>query len=480
MTDKTVTLSGDKSASQILFEVLDAAVKTFELPLDAITWPSDAGRFRKRYVDILPRLEAVRLAHPQRHEIAQQMAESILDYLLVGDESIAEHLRAPAEPLTLRVVKGTGEEGWSPCFFHEDRSWQNVALLGQQLNSERVVSRGAADSLNWLQQNILDHKPISLHGRKVVVLGAAAEMASTREFLLAGADVLWIDRAPPGDWFLEGTEYSGTLHYTEAAADLLTQPAQILATINAFADGNPVDLCLYAYAPGQAREIRLTGVMCAMVNAMAREAISSVTILVSPTTPSSLSEDDLSEMQSRRDGRPFWEGALNTLGLLGSGGGYCQQGNHATIRSLVSIQGASYQAAQYLCKVIMAETWATSGLSGASSNEPIRVSANTAAITQTKSLDHPVFDAAFGGAEAMQVLTLTPEQSQCLNALLAITDWLREEMPVPGAVRIHGGIHTLPYPLESALVPAAAIGFTKSPGLLLGLIRANLRRFRPV
>ena len=43
--------------------------------------------------------------------------------------------------------------------------------------------------------------------------------------------------------------------------------------------------------------------------------------------------------------------------------------------------------------------------------------------------------------------------------------------PVPGAIRVHGGIHTLPYPLESALRVAATLGFMRSPRLLGGLFR---------
>jgi len=71
----------------------------------------------------------------------------------------------------------------------------------------------------------------------------------------------------------------------------------------------------------------------------------------------------------------------------------------------------------------------------------------------------------------MQVETFTPAQSQTLSGLLAIHDWLHPESPIPGQIRIHGGIHTLPYPLNSALRVAAAIGFAKSPGLIAGLFR---------
>ncbi|MCS5573831.1 MAG: hypothetical protein NZ789_12930, partial [Pseudomonadales bacterium] len=87
------------------------------------------------------------------------------------------------------------------------------------------------------------------------------------------------------------------------------------------------------------------------------------------------------------------------------------------------------------------------------------------------SMDHPVFDAAFDGAAAFQVETFTPDQSRCLNGLLTVHDWIHPQQPSPASIRVHGGIHTLPYPLDSALRIAAAIGFVSSPGLVRELLR---------
>ena len=86
-------------------------------------------------------------------------------------------------------------------------------------------------------------------------------------------------------------------------------------------------------------------------------------------------------------------------------------------------------------------------------------------------MDHPIFAAAFDGASAFRIETFTPDQSRCLNGLLTAHDWLRPEPPTPALIRVHGGLHTLPYPLESALRIAAAVGFARSPRLLLNLLR---------
>ena len=110
-------------------------------------------------------------------------------------------------------------------------------------------------------------------------------------------------------------------------------------------------------------------------------------------------------------------------------------GSVAASRSIASIQGASYQAAQYLGKVLAAESWANA-------ESTIRVSANTAAITRTRSMEHPVFAAAFAGAGAFAVETLTPRQSRRINGLLSLHDWVHPVMPTPGQVRVHGAIDT--------------------------------------
>ena len=176
-------------------------------------------------------------------------------------------------------------------------------------------------------------------------------------------------------------------------------------------------------------------------------------------------------MRTRQQQRPPWEAFLGQLGILGRGSGCVAKGEIAASRSLVGIQGASYQAAQYLGKLMTAEAWTTHGQILQNASTGLRVSANTAPITQTRSVTHPIFDAAFGGAKALGVETLTPLQSQTLNGLLAIHDWIHPSLPVPAALRVHGGIHTLPYPMNTALRVAAAIGFVRRPSLLVRLLR---------
>ena len=72
-------------------------------------------------------------------------------------------------------------------------------------------------------------------------------------------------------------------------------------------------------------------------------------------------------------------------------------------RIVVALQGASYQAAQYVEKLCAAERWA------AVPGRRFTVSANVAGISRTRSLSHPLFEAAYAGATAFGVETFVPE-----------------------------------------------------------------------
>ena len=473
----SVQLADSTSASAVLHAVLAEAVAAFPAALASAGLPTRAERFRANYRELLPRFEAARLASPERFHIARHLAAAVQRRLVWqdarGTRPLDEQLEAPGEVLPLEERTFPGLPGWRPDLVYRGARWDALRLaeLGTELARRDIVTPQAADALVWMAAQLDGDGLLHLAGRRIVVLGAGAEMAPTRFWLEAGADVLWLDRVPPPEEWLSSDRLAGRLHWPRADVDLLARPQAVLATIRAFAANGPVDLGLYAYAPGQAREMRLTGVMNAIVSALPAELVASATMLVSPTTPTGLDAQDRAAMDARRAARPAWEAALARLGLLGRGPGRVECGDAAAVRSVVAIQGASYQAAQYLGKIITAECWASHGAPQRDAPAPLRVSANTAAITRTRSLDHPVFAAAFGGAGAFGVETFTPRQSRRINGLLALHDWLRTEPPIPGAVRVHGGIHTLPYPLEPALMVAAGFGFVRSPRLLRGLFR---------
>lgn len=469
-----IQLRPGSSASEILYRCLDTAVQAHPSAFAEIDFPKSAADFKRRYVTTLPRFEAARINHPARADIARLLAETFQAHLVYandeGTHPLQEHLTRPAKPLLLERLPPNCDPGWQPNLHFLKQDWADLACLGKALLSANIVSQNAKVALDWLAQHLGEPHQLDLSERKVVIFGASAEMAPTAQFSAAGAEILWLDLAPPT--VLATSQFrGGGVQFPVDGADLLTQPAEILATILAFAEGQPLDLCLYAYAPGQAREMRLAAAMNAIVNALPSALIQSATMLLSPTTATPLDSVDLLALTHRKDSRPGWEAALDKLGLLGSGGGAVRQGDLGASRTIVGTQGASYQAAQYLAKLMTAETWVQQGQFPSDQRAPLRVSANTAPITQTRSIAHPVFDAAFGGSAALGVQTFTPVQSQTLNGLLAVHDWLHPTAPQPGCIRVHGGIHTLPYPMNTALRVAAAIGFVQSPKLLGALLK---------
>lgn len=473
----SVLLADGQSASALLHAVLAEAAAAFPAALGAARLPDQPQAFRRSYPDDLARFEAARVASAERSAIARHLAAAVQQRLVwadaAGSRPLMDALAEPARPLPLESHAGPAAPGWRPNLVYRGTRYgaRELGELGATLVARAVVTPAAGAALARVGAQLLDGDALRLTGRRIVVLGGGAEMAPTRFWVEAGADVLWLDVAPPPAEWLADPQLAGHLYWPRGSVDLLARPQEVLATIEAFAGGGPVDLGLYAYAPGQARELRLTGTMNAIVNALPPELVASVTMLVSPTTATALDADDRTAMEARRAARPAWETLLSGLGLLGRGAGRIEVGDGAATRSVVTIQGASYQGAQYLGKVMMAECWSRHGAPQVDRPRPLRVSANTAAITRTRSLDHPVFAAAFGGAGAFGVETFTPRQSRRVNGLLAVADWLADEPPTPGAVRVHGGIHTLPYPLEPALRVAAGFGFARAPRLLRGLLR---------
>ena len=132
------------------------------------------------------------------------------------------------------------------------------------------------------------------------------------------------------------------------------------------------------------------------------------------------------------------------------------------------------------------EVWAVDGPSPGASGDAFRVSANSAAITRTRSLSTPIFEAAFLGAPSFGVTTLAPATTRALNGLLVLHDLLSPEAAtapsnagLPEAERaarvraqqVHGGVNANPYTLDASITFAALLGMAQSPSLALGMLR---------
>ena len=473
----SVDLAAGKSATAHLHRALAATHEMFPSVFGEVDIGSGPDEFKRRYPEILPVFEAARADAPERADIAAALVAAGRSAIVMranGEEiPLRDHVTEETEPMALASADLRGESRLQPRLPLHGR-----LLAGDELveATRAIVERGSAspqvaDAVASIVEQA-GSEGIDLRGHRIVMLGAGAELAPTRLWLEGGADVLWIDVTDPPADLVDSDELSGSLQWVAGGVDLLARPEAIRATIEAFAGDDEVDVGLYAYAPGQAREWRLAAAMNAIVDAIPHDMVRGVALLVSPTTCGVLTADDLAGEERRRRERPRWHAVLDRFGLFGRGAGHARHGETCTNRGIVSIQGGSYQAAQYLGKLMAAEAWAT--------GDPARrVSANTAGITLTESLHHPVFDTAFSGAGALAIETFDPATTAYLNGMLTLSDRLALEDPGGAdpnelfACRVHGGIYEFPHAIEPALRVATALGVVKNPLRIAALLRGS-------
>ncbi len=480
--DGEVVLSGGGSASAWFHRILATVAADYPTTFGDSGPLGSVSEFKKGYDRLLPRFEAARADAAVRCDIARSLVAAARSAFGWNDDQgevpLMEHLDSHHEPLEVVDTTFAGRSCLEPHVMVDGTRLTGDLLLGYAME---LFERGSAspevpDGISWLVESAATDG-IDLRDRRIVMLGAGAELAPTRLWLQGGADVLWIDVGPPPPELLGSGAVSGRLTWVPDGADLLAAPGRIRATVERFAGDHAVDIGLYAYAPGRTREWRLAAAMNAIVDTLPPGLVRTVTMLVSPTTCGILSPADAEGEQRRRDVRPFWQAAAERTGLLGKGPGHAGHGDVAANCGIVPIQGASYQAAQYLGKLMAAEAWATG-------DPPFHVSANTAGISLTESLRHPVFDTAFAGAGAFGVETFPSATTASLNGLLALRDWLDPEAPARQAstnsraravtaTRVHGGIYQLPYPIEPALRVATALGVARDPRRVATLLRRS-------
>ena len=460
------------SATAHLHAALRAAVSRFPDELGAAGVPRDPAAFRKSYPEVLPRFEAARAGSSTRAEIARAVVAAAGERLVMQPEGtpIDDAVARSAEPLATEVRHFGGNSRLHPQVTLGGTTHEGSALVDavSAMVARGSASASVADAISWLVDEA-GTDGIDLSGRRIAMLGAGAELAPTRLWLEGGADVLWIDVADPPTDLLQRDDLAGTLRWVPGGTDLLTDPHRVRATVEEFAIGERTDLGLYAYAAGHAREWRLTAAMNAIVDALPNGLVQGVAMLLSPTTCGVLTEAELAAEATRRANAPRWLRTLDRLRALGTGDGHTTVGTTSANRGVVSIQGGSYQSAQYVGKMLAAEVWATA-------DRAINVSVNTAGVSLTESLTHPVFEIAFAGAQALDVETFPPATTAALNGLLTLHDRLdpaAAERPLDElfATRVHGGIYVTPYAIDPALRLAAAIGVMKDPRRIGALIR---------
>jgi hypothetical protein len=483
-----IVLPAGHTGSSLFHRVLADAVEHFPAVLGPAGLPTQGSAFKRDYGLLLARFEAERAASAQRVEIARFILERTQSALLYARDGksmpLAEHLalavpRPTLERTALSAAPSLRAEVPLDGEIHRGRE---VISLAERLFAQHELTDAALAALRWIVEHIEERGGrLDLRGMRFALLGAGAELAPTRMLLSAGAEVLWIDLAEPERMLATTDGLAGGLWRAKTASDLLEAPGEIAAAISAFAADGPVHLGMFAYASGASQEWRLGAAMNAIAAAADPAQLASISLLVSPTTAANLQPESVRGADERFEQRPAWQSALHRTGLLPTPGYYEAHGVRIA-RSTVSIQGLSYQAAQYISKLAAAESFAVLG-TGLSQEtpRPITVSANVAGITRTRSLAHPLFQAAFIGAPHFGVRIFEPTTTRALSGLLLLHDLLNPAAPGAAAVRqadakekaerllsqqIHGGIYSLPYVLEPAIRMAALIGMGRRPSLL--------------
>ncbi len=397
-----ITLPEGLTASTLLHDMMRDAVSTEG---SMVRW---TGRFgdrlsRDQLADSVLLFEALRAGSPRRTEIAQQLLKAGRERFVFRPESgrvipLAEAMARPADPLPLRTINmGQQKKPWVPHIPYDGQAYHGDALkvLAGSMAGEHHITEAANTALHW----IADQGTLDLHESRFVIMGAGAELAPTQVLLAGGAKILWIDVGTPERFLTTHVMNSGALVYPRDGANLLTQPAEIAATIAEFAQGQPFHVGAFAYVGANAMEWRLTSAMNAIVRALDPALVSSFSLYISPSAPAKAEAEDVSYAREHRRG--FLKllermGRLKpnhfTLEAADEGG---QEAPRTWVRSIVARQGASYLAAQYLEKRLMAEILAMEGLR--SDVGPIAVSANVAGISDTRSMQLPAFQAGFAG-----------------------------------------------------------------------------------
>jgi hypothetical protein len=236
--------------------------------------------------------------------------------------------------------------------------------------------------------------------------------------------------------------------------DLLESAAAFAETAIAFAGDSVVHVGALAYRGRQAREWRLTAAMDGIVRRL-REAgvLGSVAYYLSPSIVTELSPAtaDISRARLASEQNVITESVRRlTRNMLFRPNMIEERGRHWA-RTFVVRQGVSYQAGNLFGKNYAAEVHAAGRRW---SDRPVRVSANVAPMTSTRSTEGPEASIALGQVKHLGVTVAEPPVTRALMFLLWMRDVFGPEPPsreVPFPQQVHGGVFTSAWALDSLL-----------------------------
>ncbi|GIJ46304.1 hypothetical protein Val02_31900 [Virgisporangium aliadipatigenens] len=394
-----------------------------------------------------------------------------------GDREVplAEAFLAPeeGEPLGTETVEGTAAAQRGLVVPYRGQRLRGDDLC-RQLDTwvkAGVMEPGCAAAVRAVHDN---PQWTDLGDRKVVVLGAGAEMGPLTALLRWGAEVVAVDLPRQALWervLTTARRYAGRVHVPvrsagdapleqRAGADVLHELRRVTAWIDGF-DG-PLVLGNYVYADG-GTNVRVSAAVDALTaRLLDRRDGLTLAFLATPTDTfavpaATVAESTRRYVAARRLARPVrWLSAGNLLRR-----NYPPEADPGINDSLVPQQGPNYALAKRL------QRWRATAARAAG----IPVSLHVAPATRTRSVTrNRALAAAYAGAHRFGVEIFEPATSNTLMAALLVHDlhaslaprehpWLDESYTAA-----HGGLWTCPYAPRSALGLAALLGWGSARG----------------
>lgn len=477
MSDRGVQVpeSGDgkRSTSALGRSVVADALRAVD-PVGARGAQSETS-WRQAYIVHFRRLVEAGL---DSRDAALTIARDGLDSLhrrMTYDGGPLSALNFDGEPLGTRTVDGAGAAQRDLVV-----PYRGNRLAGDDLHRQLdrwikvgIVEASFAEAIRAVMAN---PDWLDLSDKRMVVLGAGAEMGPLISLLRWGANVIAVDLPRPAVWervLGVAARHAGTLTVPVAAgtrdlaqgagADLVHDLPRVAAWIRAV-DG-PLVLGNYVYADG-ATNLRVSMAVDALTASLMRERPeTALAFLATPTDVFAVPGEAAAEADRRYRDRSGLGRLKRPVRFLSGGRllsrNYPPGADPGVHDALVPQQGPNYALAKRL------QRWRAAVARDAGT----AVSLNVAPATRTRSVvRNRALAAAYAGAHRFGIEIFEPATSNTLMAALLVHD-LRAELPVhdhpwqdEAFAAAHGGLWRQAYSPRSALGLAVFLGLGSTRG----------------
>jgi hypothetical protein len=382
----------------------------------------------------------------QTLELEQALRGALGERLQIGE------IAGTAEPVSELSVPYRGRELRGPELEAQLESWVRSGVVEP---SFAVAIGRVVEHPEWL----------ALEGRRVVVIGAGAEMGPLEPLSRWGAHVIAIDLPVEKIWtritdVIRQGAGRATIPLTADGTpgiDVARSLPEARDWLEEAAAGDHLVLGMYAYADGGAHVCVTAAVDALTTDLLQRRQGTALAYLATPTDAFVVPEEAVAEARSAYAGRGLRRVLQAPLRAVSRGSLFAPAypGTSTVADVLVAQQGPNYALAKRI------QRWR--GISASAS--AVAVSFNVAPATWTRSVTkNRVLAAAYAGARHFGVEIFEPATSRVLMAALLVHD-LHEPSPAGRHPEMlfsesaaHGGLWRAAYQPRSVLGVAALTG----------------------